>query len=135
MQPIISKKFWCQPIHQYINGNSVVDWFKTIDNKIDCAFLKFDKFKFCLWSWKSYEKDIWLAKKYHYLSNEKAWRVTLGEIFYYSMTFNFEKEKLFCRRKLLRRKWKSNGTASCYSRVETFKLQIQYYKQKCINII
>ena len=58
-------------VNQWKNSSTVIEWFKGIDNKKDCIFIKFDIREFYPSISKSiFKKCILFAKEYHYIPDE-----------------------------------------------------------------
>ena len=60
-------------VNQLKNSSSVIEWFKGIDNKNDCIFVKVDIREFYLSISESiFKKSILSAKEHHHIPDEDA---------------------------------------------------------------
>ena len=58
-------------VNQWKNSSTVIEWFKGIDNKKDCIFIKFDIREFYPSISESIlKKSILFAKEYHHIPDE-----------------------------------------------------------------
>ena len=58
-------------VNQWKNSSSVIEWFKGIDNKKDCIFVKFDIREFYPSISESiFKKSILFAKEHHHIPDE-----------------------------------------------------------------
>ena len=86
-------------VNQWKNSSSVLEWFKGINHKKDCIFVKFDIREFCSSISESiFKKSILFAKEHNHIPDEDVG--IIDENHCYSMRMNLGKRK---NRKLLRR--------------------------------
>ena len=58
-------------VNQWKNSASVIEWFRNIEDKKNCTFIKFDIREFYPSSTKTiFDKDLLFAKQYHDISND-----------------------------------------------------------------